>query len=417
MHEPIASTRREFLKKGLIMAGMGASVPAFLNTMARKTSAAGGDAGNILVVVQLAGGNDGLNTVVPIKDNSYYKARPKLAIKPDETLKIRDDLGFHPACAGLKGLFDDGNLAIIQNVGYPNGNRSHFTGTDIYDTASPDGKKHRGWIGRYFDSEFKGKMIRAESAIAITREAPMMLMGMRYVPISFEEPGELDWKVDRYKYLKDAFKKISISPDIALGTPRQRPTTQGELEFLEKVSLDAQVTSDKIKQVTGAKGAAYPPCRLGRSLQYVSKMIAGDMATRIFHVQHGGFDTHAGQPARHQQLLKELSDSLKAFVDDMKQQKMLDRVLVMTFSEFGRRVEENGSAGTDHGAAAPMFVMGGKIKAGVHGANPDLVRLDRGDVPFKTDFRGVYADVVQNWLHGNAAEIIGPEHKPIGVIA
>ncbi|MCZ7649021.1 MAG: DUF1501 domain-containing protein [Planctomycetota bacterium] len=412
-------SRREFLRQGGVgLFGLAVTAPAFLNALAREACAAPDADERILVVIQLAGGNDGLNTIVPIRDDAYYKLRPNLSLKEKDLLKGGDDFAFHASCAGLKALYDNAQLSIVQNVGYPNPNRSHFTATDIWETASPDGVQHRGWLGRFFDAQCKGaERVTPESAIALTQEAPLTLQGMKYIPVAFSTPEELDWKQGRYPHLKKAFEKISVAPEVNIGVARTRPTLQGELDYLERVSLDAQICAEKIKDACHAKGrVAFPEHRLGRSFEYVAKLIHARMKTRIFYIHQGGYDTHTQQPDRHAKLLQELSDSLKAFIDDLAEQRNLERVLVMTFTEFGRRVGENGSRGTDHGAAGPMFLLGGPIIAGRHGGNPDLVNLNRGDLVHKIDFRQVYADVITNWLKADATQILGQAFSPPGVI-
>lgn len=422
--DPIRS-RREFLRSGLTLLGLGLTVPVFIRDLAGRLAygaegaAAGdpiapvtqGDAQRILVIVQLAGGNDGLNTVVPFKHDSYKKLRPELALPADKLLKLNDEFGFHPAAAGLKSLHDDGMLAIVQGIGYPNPDRSHFASTDIWELASPEKKFHEGWVGRFFDHECAGKdPCRPESAIALTRETPLTVKGSRFQPVSFMQVADLDWKAARNPYMAKAYEALKQKEQVDFKKDSQ-------LAYLQRVAMDAEVSADQIQTAAAAKTAVvYPKSKLAGSLETVARMIYHKMPTRVYYVSLGGFDTHSNQLKRHEDLLTELSEALKAFVGDLKKQGNLDRTMIMTFSEFGRRVAENASGGTDHGAAAPLFVIGSKIKAGFHGEMPNLDQLERGDLKFTTDFRRVYADMVGPWLKGDIQSTLG-EFKPLGVLA
>lgn len=426
IHDPIRS-RREFLQTGLTLVGLGVTVPAFIREMA-GTLAWGaedapapvqkgpmapvlkGDSQRILVIVQLAGGNDGVNTIVPFKHDNYKKLRPELALPGDKLLKLSDEYGFNPAAAGLKSLYDDGLLGIVQGVGYPNPDRSHFASTDIWELASPEKKFHEGWVGRFFDNECQGPDVcRPENAIGLTRESPLSLKGAKFQPVAFTQVADLDWKAARNPYMAKAYEALKAREQADFKKDSQ-------LAYLQRVAMDAEISADQIQAAANAKTeVAYPKSKLAGSLETVARMIYHKMPTRVYYVSIGGFDTHSNQLKRHEDLLTEVGGALRAFVTDLKKQGNLDRTVIMTFSEFGRRVAENGSGGTDHGAAAPMFVIGSKIKAGFHGKAPDMDNFERGDLKFTTDFRSVYADMVGPWLKGDVSKIVG-DFKPLGTV-
>jgi len=418
MNEPELTTRREFLHKGLSLICVGATVPTFLQRSAlalddprdvRLTrSRPGVPEDRILVVVQLAGGNDGLNTLVPFHSDAYYRARPTLAIPADQVIKLDAELGFHPAAVGLKSLYDDGHLCVVQQVGYPNPNRSHFRSMDIWHTASPDGRLHEGWIGRYFDNCCRGEP-DPKAGIALTAEAPLALRGQKFAPIAFSRPEMLNLRpVDGRMATRSAIASLN-RPD----AERKDGPPVSTLDFLTRTALDAQVAADDIRRAAARDdGARFPESQLSQSLRTVSRLIAANLPTRVYFVSLSGFDTHARQANRHRQLLEQLGQALQAFIQALAKQGNLGRTLVMTFSEFGRRVAENGSAGTDHGEAAPMFLLGGDVRAGLCGPTPQLENLNRGDLPFAIDFRQVYAAVLSDWLGADATRLLGGRFDP-----
>jgi uncharacterized protein (DUF1501 family) len=399
-------TRREFLGKGLALLGFGATVPTFVSRLAwamspQSESSATSHAADerVLVVVQLAGGNDGLNTVIPFDDDEYHRARPTLAIPKKDVLRLDARVGLHPSALDLKRLHDAGRLAIVQGVGYPNPNRSHFTSTDVWETASPDGRQHRGWVGRYFDCACKGAdPPPPESAIAIADSAPLALQGDRFQPVAFEDPRSLEWLGSKSPALSAAHDALDRA-----SAPAASP-----LAFLQRVALDAKASAETIRRAaTGPSPVDYPRFPFAQALRGVARLIAAKLPTRVYYVSLGGFDTHSDQKGRHERLLESLGAALRSFVADLEKTGQLERVLVMTFSEFGRRVAENGSGGTDHGQAAPLFVLGKSIRPGVHGSAPDLRRLNEGDLAFTTDFRQVYATVLDGWLRADSKAILG----------
>lgn len=423
------TTRRTFLGNSLTLVGAGATVPAFLDqtawALARPDDAPltkskpGVPDDRVLVVVQLAGGNDGLNTVVPVRNDDYRKGRPRLAIAAGDTLRIDDELGFHPAAKGLKSLYDDGLLGIVQGLGYPNPNRSHFKSTDIWESASPDGRQHSGWLGRYFDNACTGAdPCPSESAIALKGEAPMALHGEQFRAVAFTNPQALQWNLARRRGRGAAALKKSFEN---LNQPEEREADEAisELAYLQRTALDARLSADQIRKAVGARSRAqYPGQRFSQSLRTVARMIAAGLPTKVYYVSLGGFDTHANQVGRHTQLMTQLGDGLRAFVSDLKGQGNLDRTLIMTFSEFGRRVTENASGGTDHGEASCLFLAGTAIEPGLHGTYPSLApkNRNRGDLAFTTDFRRVYAAILGDWLKADATKILGQKFEPLELV-
>ncbi len=422
-------TRREFLRTGLVGSALTWSVPGFLHLTMQELDAAlkgqasrpkSGEDSPILVVIQLAGGNDGLNTIVPYTNDHYYKARPQLGLKKKECLRLTDSLGMQKGMEGMKELYDNGNLTIVQGVGYPNPNRSHFRATEIWHTASDSEQFERhGWIGRYFDNQCRGE--DAGVGVAIGNKTPQAFFAAQPKGITFQNPHQ-------YRYVgtdedsttgmaeSELFMDLN-SPDEdaggsigSLAGGGQERTGESPLAFLERTALDAQVSSDQINDIVGRvkNEVRYPKGRLSADLQTIAKLIAGDMTTRIYYASTGGFDTHNNQAGAHANLVTQFSGALNAFVKDMKAQGNLDRVMVLVFSEFGRRVKENGSAGTDHGAAAPLFVIGGNMKSGLHGNLPSLAPEDlhRGDLKHNVDFRSVYATLLQQHMGVTTGKIL-----------
>jgi uncharacterized protein (DUF1501 family) len=457
-HDTLFS-RRLFLTRGAQLLSAAGTLPLFLDRSARCLAAdyaadpqgAGRPDHRVLVVVQLAGGNDGLNTVVPITNDDYYRARRTLAVAKNSALRLTDDFGLHPSARGFKKLWDDGHMAVLHAVGYPNPNRSHFRSTDIWATADAEKMGRTGWLGRYFDACCNGedpgpqakdaerKGTDPAAAIALQGEPPMALVGEDYLPIVFRSPDDLAHaESSRDERLKSAFEKLNdVDPDemierpggkIAIprgaggpAAPQQQQQPDDASDFLQRSALNARVYADTIRKTvsTVQNKATYPASGFANQLKLTAQMIAAGLPTRVYYVQLGGFDTHSGQAPRHVRLLEELSGGLAAFVDDLKALGHLGRTTVMTFSEFGRRVAENGSAGTDHGEAAPMFAFGSSIQPGFHGTPPQLspAKLNRGDVRWSLDFRRVYATVLKQWLKADDVKVLGGRYEPLGLFA
>lgn len=435
MSTPSPYTRREFLRNGMLLASAAASVPTFLNAsavamtraLAGRSSVPGVPDDHILVVVQLSGGNDGLNTVVPFGMPDYYKARPGIGIPEKDALKLdhADGIGLHPQLRPIKDMYDDGLVALVQGVGYPNPNRSHFKSMDIWHTADTSATGD-GWLGRYFDAECcgfgKGESGTPEPSggppgIAVGRAAPLAMQGRKVMPVSFENVDLFRWAgLDIHKTLRDPYEALNRREQ------GEGPAARADSNaaFLLRTSLDAQVSSDLIrKAVANRPQTQFPQTDLGRQLAMVSSMIRAGLRTRVYYVVHGGFDTHAGQGGsngRHGQLLNQFAAAVKAFYTELKAQGNDQRVLSMSFSEFGRRVSQNQSGGTDHGTAAPMFLFGPMVNRGVLSDHPSLRDLDEGDLKYKVDFRSVYAGVLEQWLKADSKDILEGRYEQAPVL-
>ncbi len=399
------------------------------------TQAVTGKDGTILVVLQMAGGNDGLNMVVPYADDAYHVARPQLRLAPDQVLKIDNHIALNPKLTGVKSLYDEGHLAIVQGVGYPNPNRSHFRSTEIWQTASDaDRTLSEGWLGRYFDNCCSGA--DPTVGVAIGEETPQAFAAKNPTGVTFSRPeqfrfrpsepgdGQMSAEEILFRQLNEAgagdeggtaASNAGGSIGEIAGKTKNDLST---LDFLQRTALDAQLSSDKVLAIARKYKSTvpYPQGQLAASLNIISRMIAGGLPTRVYYASQGGFDTHAGQINTHERLMGEFNDALSAFVADLKQQGNFQRVLIMTFSEFGRRVQENANNGTDHGAAAPMFVLGGAVKAGSFGKYPSLTDLDHGDLKFNTDFRSVYGTVLDRWLKAPSQTVLGRKFPALEIV-
>ena len=402
-------TRREFVRGagGLGFLAFSGVAPAFLARSAMAQTPAPERDRSILVIVQLAGGNDGLNTVIPFTDDRYYNLRPTLGLK-NNLLELNDDLALHPACQPLHELYGEGKLSIVQNVGYPNPNRSHFRSTEIWETASDsDTFQREGWLGRYFDNDCSGSP-EAESvdadpaAIHVGDMIPQTYLSLESHSLFGMKPyGKFDRGQD--------------PADLAYEKLLQADHIEGNASYLQHTMMNTLVTERRVEKIIGKykPQAAYPATKLAQSLKRVAALIHADMETRVYFVSQGGYDTHANQLNNHQRLLTELSTSMSAFQKDLTAHSKDDQVMTMTFSEFGRRPAENGSGGTDHGTAAPLFVMGSKVKGGLLGQAPELVTDATKDLTYSTDFRGVYSSVLDKWLEADSSKILGDKYEHV----
>ncbi len=406
------NTRRTFIKQ--LGATSAASVvalgtrPQALFANAAKDAKADAD-GRILVLVQLAGGNDGLNTVVPFGDDVYHRLRPSLGMGKGGVLPLNDSLGLHPMMQGFKELFDEGALGIVQGVGYPNSNRSHFRSMDIWHTAKPGViDKRDGWLGRAFDAS-AGRLAGKVPAVAFgTNRLPLALVSTKFI-------------VPTVRNLKDYQLQLGKGSKADRETQRRRmrdlaavkTAGNSELDFLRRTAVTALDTSAKIAEVISdyKPAAPYPQFGLAQRLKSVAQLITADLGARVYFVSLDGFDTHADQKGAHAGLMNELSASLSAFYNDLKAHGLGKHVTTATFSEFGRPVKENGSLGTDHGAASQMFLIGDAIKAGIHGKHPDLADLAGGAPKHHTDFRSVYTSLLEDWLNWPAKAAVGGNFK------
>jgi uncharacterized protein (DUF1501 family) len=376
---PHPPTRRGFLQT------LGAAgVLSFAGLPPRWTLAAkeAAKTDRILVLIQLAGGNDSLNTFVPHRHDEYHKARPGIGIRRGAVLELTDDLGLHPNLTPFRKLWDAGRLAIVEGVGYPQPDRSHFRSMDIWHSAQPQVADPRtGWLGRVFDdAAVTGRTVEA-AGIGMSK-APLAMTGRQSAPPTIQR-------------LEEFRLREPMAPTIPTAAG-----SAGELEFLRRTAATTLNAAERLKQLGPKAGdlGAYPATGLGRHLRLVGQMIAADMPTRVFFVSLDGFDTHSQQAAGHAALLAELANAVGAFVADLAERGLSDRVLIAGFSEFGRRVQENGSLGTDHGAAATLFAITPAGKGGRYGVAPSLTDLDNGDLKFTTDFRRIYATLLDRWL-------------------
>jgi len=430
----MAFTRRAFLQRNFALAALAPTVPWFVQQGAMASAAPLGLSSipgvaeeRALVVVQLGGGNDGLNTVIPYFAPQYYDRRPTLAYRapgsnPNATgwnadaLPLDDKLGLglHPALAPLKELHDDGEVATIPGCGYPNPNRSHFASMDIWHTADRNPSGSDGWLGRYFDTHpiTEGSN---EAAIAIGNNAPRALTGSSVPPIAFQSAQQFRWTgADIHESLGKTYQAMSGE---AASTLSQAATANPQLDFLVRTNMDAQIAADRIRgAVRASNGVSYPGGSLANQLKLIAKMIRGGLRTRVFYASMGGFDTHSGQRGRHAQLMGQFANAINAFQKDLRESGDDERVMTMVFSEFGRRVGENASNGTDHGTAGPMFVIGKHVKGGVHGRHPNFTKLDSGDLRYTMDFRRVYAGVLSGWMQADPSKVVGAQHQPLAVV-
>jgi len=402
------TNRREFLKLSSLV-GLGATVPTFL----ARTALAAPDAGkpgakdSILVVVQLTGGNDGLNTVIPFKDELYAKYRPAIKVPADQVKKVNDSIGLHPSLEGLAGLLEDKALCVVQGVGYPNPSQSHFRSMDIWQAASTAETLTEGWVGK----ALKSINVPAFHVSSNNEAAPLALNGAPARVPSISSIADFQLK------LADKSGKEVI--ESAAKSGGEKP---GLLDFVQRTALNTYASSQKLQEI--AKNyepkVPYPGTGLASRLKLCAQLIDAGMGARVFYVSIEGFDTHANQGAAqgaHANLLSEVSGAITAFYKDLAARGHKERLLLMTFSEFGRRAKENGSKGTDHGSGAPMFLVGGKVKPGLVGTHPNLDKLVDGNLSFGIDFRQVYAAVLEKWLGVSSKDVLGGGFKPVEVFA
>lgn len=406
-------TRREFIRRstggGLGFLAFSGVAPAYLAQSALAQTPAPERDRSILVVIQLAGGNDGLNTVVPHSDDNYYNLRPNLGLKKG-LIPISDQLSLHPSCQPLYELFEQGQLSIVQNVGYPNPNRSHFRSTEIWETGSDsDEVKRDGWLGRYFDNACGGSPqsdLNADpAAVHVGDIVPQSFLSDKSHPLfGVRHVGRV---------------RANANPaDAAYEQLLQADHSSTNASYLSHTMMNTLVTEKRIQEIITRYRpmAEYPRNRLANSLQRVAALIHSDIETRVYFVSQSGYDTHVNQLNNHARLLGELSSAMQAFQSDLSAHKKDDQVLTMTFSEFGRRAFENGSEGTDHGTAAPLFVMGSRVQGGLLGTAPDLNLGPNRDPVHSTDFRSVYSTVLERWLEADAGKIMGRSFEPVAFV-
>ncbi len=395
--------RKEFIQIGSL-ATASLMLPKFLKAFEGKPMVPAGN--KVVVVLQLSGGNDGLNTVIPVRNDLYYKSRPGLGIAKEKALSLTDEVGLHPALTGFKDLYDDGSLGIINNVGYPNPDRSHFRSMDIWQTASQSSEYlTSGWIGRYLDAQCSG-CDKPTQAIEIDDILSLSMKGQHNKAIAVKDPRRLFGTANE-KFFKDVMKN--------------HPDNEGEqaVDYLYKTMSETLSSADYIfkQSKLHPSSAEYPKTGLGASLKTIASLIFSDINTKVYYVSLGSFDTHTNQNGQQQRLFTEMNDAIKSFTNDLKANGRFNDVLLFTFSEFGRRVSQNASGGTDHGTANNMFLVSGGLKQkGMINDLPDLADLNEGDLKYKIDFKNVYATVIDKWLNADAVKILGRQYESMSFI-
>lgn len=402
-------SRRQFLTASSVLA-CGATVPGFWRNVALAAPEADqpGAADTILVVVEMTGGNDGLNTVIPIRDPAYAAARPRLKQPADKVLRVNDDLALHPAMTGFAGLLQRAQLGIVQGVGYPNPNRSHFVSMDIWQTASLSPDNENGWLARAIDK----LGVEANGLSVGSGDSPRALGGPSARAVALRSLADYDLKVAAGG--NEAARRRAVE-DFAAGADA-KPGNLADL--VKQAARETYRSAARLRQV-GEKydtPVKYPSTGLAGRLKLIAQLIAASVPERVYYTTLAGFDTHSDQARQHSDLLAELSGAIAAFHEDIAHHGQAKRVLTVTFSEFGRRVKENGSVGTDHGAASQMFVMGDAVRAGAIGAHPSLTDLDDGDLKFHTDFRSVYATLLDQWLKIPSADVLGAKYPAVELL-
>lgn len=382
--------RREFLKIGSL-AATSMMIPSFMKAMEFPEAVM--DNGKVLVVLQLSGGNDGLNTIIPVRNDIYYQERKSLSIK--NPLQLNNETGIHPKLSYFKELFDDGNLSILNNVGYPNPDKSHFRSMDIWHSASKsDEYINSGWLGRYLD-EACYNCLHPTQALEIDDMLSLALKGEQKKAFAFKDPKRL-YQTSNEKFYKNIYENHH----------HDHETVEYLYQTLGETISNAEYIFEKSK--TKVSTTTYPETNLGKDFKKISSLILSDINTRVYYLSIGSFDTHVNQNEKQSALFTEINDAIKAFVKDMKANGKFDDVLLMTFSEFGRRVAQNASNGTDHGTANQMFfISGGLKKSGILNQLPDLQNLNDGDLIYTEDFRKVYATVLKKWLQADESKILG----------
>ncbi len=386
-------TRRELLKHSALLS-LSPLVPQFLAGTAR---AAGAERDRrVLVVVQLDGGNDGLNTVVPFRDENYARLRPKLQIATDRLIKVSDEIGLHPSLRSAGKLLDDGRLSLVQCVGYPNPDRSHFRSMAVWQSARLDERDHGqyGWLGRTLDT-FGDQAESPQAVYAGAGELPVTLWARRASVAAISSPADFALAVPA-EMLRGAIASPASADEISRRVARAS----------DEAFITAEKLTSAIEPPQQKRAGNYGSSNIGEQLKLIATILKADSPARVFYASQSSYDTHAAQMNEHGQLLRNLSDALRGFHDDLAAAGLADRVLVLAFSEFGRRAAENDSAGTDHGAAGPVLLSGPKLTAPLHGPAPNLAALDEGDVKMAIDFRQVYATVLDRWLDVRPRDVL-----------
>ena len=398
-------SRRKFIQLSSL-ASVSMMVPQFLKGFEYHPSPEFSKGNKILIVVQLSGGNDGLNTIIPYRNDIYYKSRPLLGIKRERALSLTDEVGINPALKTVKQLYDEGHVSIINGVGYPEPNRSHFRSMDIWQSGSTSAETvSTGWLGRYLDNACAGCNAHNALAIEVDDTLSLAMKGADKTAIAVRD-------VDRFhKAAANAyFKKLAAHSD-----EHEAHLASYLYKTLRETTSAAEYIYDQSKIYSGT--ITYPDTQIGKRMKTIGSLVVSGAETQVYYLSHGSFDTHVSQADRQNKLFEQLDAALAALVDDLKKNSRFNDVLIMTFSEFGRRVAQNASNGTDHGTASNMFFIGGGVKkAGLYNDIPSLTDLDDGDLKHTIDFKQVYATVLDNWLQVDSKSILTKKYDTLGFI-
>ena len=394
--------RRKFLKQNVLASSL-FFVPSFVKAF--ENAIKGSLGFKKLVIVQLSGGNDGLNTIIPYTNDIYYKSRPNIAIAKNDCIKITDEFGINKNLAPLKHLYDKGYLSVINNVGYPNPIRSHFRSTDIWHTASDSNQYlNTGWLGRYIDVYGK----KPYSGIELDDSLSLIMKGDVLKGIATKNPTSLynNTKTPYFKKVLDSQRDVHLS--------------EHNLGYLYKTMIEAKSSAKYIyeKSKTYNSALTYPNNPFGKQLKTTAQFINSRVESKVFYVSMGGFDTHVRQEKKQNKLLQTYSEAMDVFVKDLEQKDTFKDTLILTFSEFGRRVKQNAASGTDHGAANNVFIIGKNLKKqGFYNEAPNLINLDKnGDIKYTVDFRSIYATILDKWLEVDDATILNKSYSKLGFI-
>ncbi|AZQ62652.1 DUF1501 domain-containing protein [Flammeovirga pectinis] len=393
--------RRSFLKKSSLLTAGTLFTPLFLQQTLGQIQEE--YKGKKIVIIQFSGGNDGLNTVIPYLDDNYYKARPSIAIQKEDLIQLDNNLGINGQMKGFADLFHKGYVSVINNVGYPNPNRSHFRSMDIWHTASDANQYlNTGWLGRYMDAHCS----KPREGIELDNTLSLAMKGSQIKGIAVDNP---------YTF----YNTLKVGQFDTLASGEAENLNEDNQGYLYKTLTEANQSAEYIfehSKVYKSK-TTFPDTALGKNLKSIAELIQSGMDSKVYYASLGGFDTHAGQIPQQSKLLKQYSEGVSAFVEELEKTDHFKDTVIMTFSEFGRRVKQNASKGTDHGAANNVFIIGKNLKKeGIINENPDLVNLNRGDLIHSVDFRSIYADLLNNWLNVSSSEIMSKNINELSLI-
>ena len=399
--------------QGATALAIGAAAPTgWIQSLAACLSAEPAGQERVLVVIQLTGGNDGLNTIVPYSNELYYKARPKLAIPKEDVIKFDSEVGLHPSMQGIASLIEEKKFCVLQGVGYPNPNRSHFESMDIWHSCQrKESRSSDGWLGRYFSHASQTEAGDATDSLGLhlgSEQLPMALVGRGVQTPSLASVDQLRWK-------GKLSGNSANSPESMTEKLGEQKPEKSLLDFVSASTTAAMQASERLERALASPDSSgdFPNSQLGEKLKVISRLLLAGLKTKVYYVTLDGFDTHANQLIAHAGLIKQWSEALQSFHRRLGRAGLGERVLVMTFSEFGRRVAENASQGTDHGAAAPAFLSGPRLEKTLLGAQPSLKELDDGDLRFHTDFRRVYATLIEDWLGADSKAVVADDYQKL----